>query len=163
MSIAAFSPLASHAHSQEVKAPAGASKKAQEDQPKGKVIGLKYNCVHVLDLKKTLKLYTEILGFKKVGEEILRGKGVEGMVVMKFSANGHQINLSLPAPKYADTVGPIGNTNHNHFMLLVDNIVPICDQLKQEGYKLENEAYARDKYSFFTGPNGEIVGLTEYK
>lgn len=48
-------------------------------------------------------------------------------------------------------------------MLLVDNIVPICDRLKQEGYKLENEAYARDKYSFFTGPNREIVGLTEYK
>ena len=48
-------------------------------------------------------------------------------------------------------------------MLLVDNIVPICDKLKQEGYELENDAYARDKYSFFAGPKGEIVGLTEHK
>ena len=136
---------------------------AQQETPTGKVIGIKYNCVHVLKLEETLKLYREILGFKLVGAEVLHGEGIEGMLVMKLNANGCNIYLSLTAPEYLDTVGPIGNTNHNHFMLLVDNIVPICDKLKEEGYELENEAYARDKYSFFTGPNGEIVGLTEYK
>ena len=129
----------------------------------GKVIGLKYNCLHVLKLEKTLKLYREILGFKMEGAEVYHAKGIEGMLVMKLDANGCKVHLSLPSPEHADTVGPIGNTNHNHFMLLVDDIVPIGDQLKKEGYALENEAYARDKYTFFTGPNGEIIGLTEFR
>ncbi len=129
----------------------------------GKVIDIKNVCVHVLKLEETLKLYREILGFELVNEVVLRGEGIEGMLVREMRAGGCTIHLSLPAPKYRDTVGPIGNTNHNHFMLLVDDIVPICDRLKKEGYELENDNYAHDKYSFFTGPNGEIVGLTEYK
>ncbi len=135
---------------------------AKEDQSIGKVIGIKYNCVHVIKLEKTLKLYREILGFKMDGASVLHGPGIEGMLVMELKAGDCKVFLSLPAP---DGFGlkPIGNTNHNHFMLLVDNIVPICDKLKAEGYELENDNYARDKYSFFTGPNGEIVGLTEYK
>ena len=129
----------------------------------GKVLGVKNVCVHVLKLEKTLKLYREILGLKMVDANVLHGEGIEGMLVMELSANNCTIHLSLPAPGHRNTIGPIGNTNHNHFMLLVDNIVPICDKLKSEGYVLENESYARDKYSFFTGPNGEIIGLTEYK
>ena len=138
---------------------------ASQDEKKteGKVVGLKYNCVHVLQLEKTLKLYREILGFKMVGAEVLRGGGIEGMLVMKLKANEFQISLSLPSPEHKNTVGPIGNTNHNHFMLVVDHIVPICERLKKDGYKLENENYAKDKYTFFTGPNGEIIGLTEYR
>ncbi len=129
----------------------------------GRVIGIKNVCVHVLKLEETLKLYRQILGFELVKEVVLHGEGIEGMLVREMRAGSCTVHLSLPAPKFRDTVGPIGNTNHNHFMLLVDNIVPICDKLKEEGYDLENENYARDKYSFFTGPNGEIVGLTEYK
>lgn len=135
----------------------------QEGKATGKVIGLKNVCVHVLKLEKTLKLYREILGFKLSDAVILRGEGLEGMLVLELQAKDCKIHLSLPAPEHSGTIGPIGNTNHNHFMLLVDDIVPICEKLKKEGYALENEAYARDKYSFFTGPNGEIVGLTEYK
>ena len=139
------------------------SEKAEKKESTGKVIDIKNVCVHVLKLEETLKLYKEILGFELVREVVLHGKGIDGMVVREMKAGGCLIHLSLPAEKYADTVGPIGNTNHNHFMLLVDDIVPICDKLKKEGYELENDNYAQDKYSFFTGPNGEIVGLTEYK
>lgn len=142
---------------------AGGSQEPQRKKTTGKVIGIKNVCVHVLKLEETIKLYCEILGFELVKEVVLHGEGIEGMVVREMRAGGCTIHLSLPAPKFRDTVGPVGNTNHNHFMLLVDDIVPICDKLKKEGYALENENYARDKYSFFTGPNGEIVGLTEYK
>lgn len=45
-------------------------------------------------------------------------------------------------------------------MLYVDDIGPIGDQLKEEGYSLENDHYIEDKYTFFTGPNGEVIGLT---
>lgn len=166
--IATISPAAPHTDPQSAESASDqASQEAQptgqETKPTGKVLGIKYNCVHVLQLEKTLKLYREILGFKMADAEILHGDGIEGMLVMKLKVNDFTVCLSLTAPEYRDTIGPIGNTNHNHFMLLVDNIVPICDKLKKEGYELENEAYARDKYSFFEGPNGEIIGLTEYK
>ncbi len=134
----------------------------RQEKAIGKVIGIKNVCVHVMKLEETLKLYREILGFKMTNASVLRGPGIEGMLVMELQAGDCKVHFSLPAPG-GFGLQAIGNTNHNHFMLLVDNIIPICDKLKEEGYALENENYAREKYSFFTGPNGEIVGLTEYK
>lgn len=127
-----------------------------------RVIGLDNICVHVLQLEKTLKLYREILGFKLDDAVVFQGKGIEGMLAMKLKANDLTITLSLTAPEYIHTIGPIGNTNHNHFMLKVNDIGPIGDKLKKEGYELENENYIRDKYTFFTGPNGEIIGLSAW-
>ncbi len=125
-----------------------------------RVTGLRYISVHVLELEKTLKLYREILGFKLADAEVLHGPGLEGMLVLKMRANDLEIGLSVTAPEFLHTIGPIGNTNHNHFMLKVNDIGPIGDKLKEEGYKLENEHYARDKYTFFVGPNGEVIGLS---
>ncbi len=134
----------------------------KEDNSVARVTGLKNLCVHVLQLEKTLKLYREILGFKMFDAKILHGPGLEGMLVMKLKADDLVISLSLTAPEFWNTVGPIGNTNHNHFMLKVNDIKTIGDKLKAEGYELENENYARDKYTFFVGPNGEIVGLSAW-
>lgn len=129
---------------------------------KARVIGLKHICVHVLELEKTLKLYREILGFKLSDTEVYKGAGIEGMLVMKLKADDLEIHLSLTAPEFKHTIGPVGNTNHNHFMLKVNDIETIGDKLIEEGYELENENYARDKYTFFTGPNGEIIGLSAW-
>ena len=134
--------------------------KNTEVKSEARVIGLKNICVHVLELEKTLKLYREILGFKLSGAEVYKGAGIEGMLVMKLKADDLEIHLSLTAPEYKHTIGPVGNTNHNHFMLRVNDIKTIGDKLIEEGYELENENYARDKYTFFTGPNGEIIGLS---
>lgn len=133
----------------------------EENKPQAKVTGLEYICIHVLELEKTLKLYREILGFKLDDAEVFHG-GLEGMLALKLSANDLKITLSVTAPEYLHTVGPVGNTNHNHFMLRVNDIGPIGDRLKEEGYELENENYVRDKYTFFTGPNGEIIGLASW-
>ncbi len=127
-----------------------------------RVTGLRYICVHVLELEKTLKLYQEILGFKMSDAEVLKGPGIEGMLVLKLRADDFEIALSVTAPQHMDALGKIGNTNHNHFMLIVNDIGPIGDKLKEEGYELENENYVRDKYTFFTGPNGEIIGLSSW-
>jgi len=51
------------------------------------------------------------------------------------------ISLSLTAPEFQDQIGPVGNTNHNHFMLRVNDIGPIGDKLKAAGYDLENDNY----------------------
>ncbi|GGZ73710.1 VOC family protein [Algibacter mikhailovii] len=127
-----------------------------------RVTGLNYICIHVLELEKTLKLYREILGFKMSDAKVLHGPGLEGMLVMKLKAEDLEISLSLTAPEFQNTIGPVGNTNHNHFMLKVNDIGPIGDKLKAEGYALENEHYVRDKYTFFVGPNGEIIGLSSW-
>ena len=127
-----------------------------------RVIGLDNICVHVLQLEKSLKLYREILGFKLDDAVVFQGKGIEGMLAMKLKANDLTITLSLTAPEYINTIGPVGNTNHNHFMLRVNDIETIGNKLKEEGYELENENYARDKYTFFVGPNGEIIGLSAW-
>ena len=126
-----------------------------------KVLGLRYICVHILELEKTLKLYREILGFELIDAKVLKGEGVEGMLVMTLKANDCTINISLTAPDYIHTIGPVGNTNHNHFMLYVDDIEVVGNRLKEDGYELENEEYVRDKYTFFVGPNGECIGLTQ--
>lgn len=135
----------------------------EEGKPRARVTGLRYISVHVLELEKTLKLYREILGFQMSDAEVLHGPGLEGMLVMKLKANDLTIALSVTSPEFLHTIGPIGNTNHNHFMLKVNDIVPIGDKLKEEGYELENEHYARDKYTFFVGPNGEIIGLSSWE
>lgn len=127
-----------------------------------RVTGLRYISIHVLELEKSLKLYREILGFKLANAEVLHGPGLEGMLVMKLKANDLTIGLSVTAPEFLHTIGPVGNTNHNHIMLKVNDIGPIGDKLKEEGYELENENYVRDKYTFFVGPNGEIIGLSSW-
>lgn len=135
---------------------------SSQSSTEARVTGLKYICVHVLDLEKTLKLYQEILGFKMSDAEVLHGPGLEGMLVMKLKADDLVISLSLTAPEFRHQLAPVGNTNHNHFMLQVNDIGPIGDKLKQEGYALENENYKKDKYTFFEGPNGEIIGLSAW-
>lgn len=126
-----------------------------------KVKGISYLCVHILQLEKSLRLYREILGFSMVGAEMLPGDACKEMVVFHLQAGECCLHLSLTSPERWDTVGEIGNTNHNHFMLNVDDIKTIGDALVKEGYELENNNYATDGYTFFTGPNGEIIGLSQ--
>ena len=124
-----------------------------------KVTRINYICVHILQLEKTLKLYREILGFSVTDAEMLKGEACKEMVVFHLQAGDCCVNLSLTSPEKWDTIGEIGNNNHNHFMLYVDDIKTIGDQLVAEGYTLENYNYAECGYTFFTGPNGEVVGL----
>ena len=134
----------------------------EESNSEARVTGLRYISIHVLDLERSLKLYREILGFKLSDAEVLHGPGLEGMLVMKLKADDLTISLSVTAPEFQHTIGPVGNTNHNHIMLTVNDIGPIGDKLKDEGYELENENYVRDNYTFFVGPNGEIIGLSSW-
>lgn len=151
--------ITSHGYSQEADSPVTDKDNSQQ----ARVTGLRNISIHVLELEKSMKLYREILGFKLNDAEVLHGPGLEGMLVMKLKANDLTIGLSVTAPEFIQTIGPIGNTNHNHFMLKVNDIGPIGDKLKEEGYELENENYVRDKYTFFVGPNGEIIGLSSWE
>lgn len=131
----------------------------QESQAKAGVIGFDSFSVQVLDFKESITLYRDILGFKINDMEIFSDKR---KLVLKVNTNDLTVSLSPTSKKFVDAIGPIGNTNHNHFMLKVNDIVTIGDKLKAAGYELENENYARDKYTFFVGPNGEIIGLSAW-
>lgn len=131
-------------------------------QHQAKVTGLRYNNVHVLKLEKTLKLYREILGFELVDAEVLQG-ALAGMLVLKIKANDYMMTLTVTPPQHQHNLAPVGNTNHNHFMLKVNDIATIGDKLIEEGYELENNNYAKDLYTFFIGPNGEIIGLSAWE
>jgi len=115
-----------------------------------KVTGLRYNNVHVLQLEKSLTLYQEILGFELTKAEVLKGN-LAGMLVLTIEANDYAMTLTVTPPKYQHNLKPVGNTNHNHFMLVVNDIKTIGDKLKAAGYALENENYAKDLYTFFEG------------
>lgn len=134
----------------------------KENETQARVTGLRYNNVHVLQLEKTLTLYREILGFELVDAEVLKG-ALSGMLVLKIKANDYMMTLTVTPPQHMHTLGPVGNTNHNHHMLKVNDIATIGDKLKEAGYELENENYARDLYTFFVGPNGEIIGLSAWE
>ncbi len=131
-------------------------------KPQAKVTGLRYNNVHVLQLEKTLTLYREILGFDLVDAEVLKGN-LAGMLVLKIKANDYMMTLTITPPQHRDRLKPVGNTNHNHHMLKVNDIATIGDKLVAAGYELENMNYARDLYTFFVGPNGEIIGLSAWE
>ncbi len=134
----------------------------KENTSKAGVIGLASFSVQVLDLDETLKLYRDILGFKLKDTKVSNSLASKEKLVLKVNTNNLTFSFSLTTKKFIKTIGPVGNTNHNHFMLRVNNIGPIGDKLKEAGYELENNNYTRDKYTFFKGPNGEIIGLSAW-
>ncbi len=139
---------------------AGKTLPAQENAAE---IQLKENSVRVpvRNLEKTLKLYREILGFSLDGVEVLHGKDVDGTLVMKLSGSECKVNLLLPSLENDANAQPSVNGSHN-YVLSVPDVVSVCDKLKAEGYELNNDDYGRDKYSFFSGPNGETISLTSF-
>lgn len=73
-------------------------------------------------------MYQEILGFELVDAEVLKGT-LAGMLVLKVKANDYLMTLTITPPQLKHSLGPIGNTNHNHFILKVNDIATIGDKL----------------------------------
>ncbi len=113
----------------------------------------------MLELEKSLKLYQEILGLSMSNAEVLKSPRVEGMLVLKLRADDFEIALSVTAPQHMHTLGSIGNTNHHHFMLKVNDIGSIGDKLKAERYELENEQYVQDESPFLQDLMGRSLAF----
>ncbi len=127
-----------------------------------KTIGLSHISIHILELERTLKLYREILGFKLTNAVVFKSDACAEMLSLHMQLDsGFCIRLAYTSPQKWHTLATVGNTNHNHFTLIVEDILSIVEQLLNEGYEMEHGNYKDLKHNFFTGPNGEIIGLQE--
>ncbi len=127
-----------------------------------KATGMGGVCIHIMQIEKTFKLYREIFGLKLVNAEVFKSEACAEMLCLHFELeDGFSVKLSLTSPQKWHEINKIGNTNHNHFTLVVDNIVEVVEALIDEGYVMEHPEYKDIKYNFFTGPNGEIIGLSQ--
>jgi catechol 2,3-dioxygenase-like lactoylglutathione lyase family enzyme len=142
----------------------------------------------VADLARSVKFYTEVLGFVKTANVHMRGewieaiigmKGVEGLVafVELPGGGGPRIELlqyvtpagvALPENSRANTLGL------RHFALRVDGIAAMAARLRAAGVTLFSDPVrvpqgvvkfvAGDKtLLYFLDPDGVIIELAEYR
>ena len=141
----------------------------------------------VSDLGKSVKFYTEILGFEKTNSAHLEGDWIESIVGIKgvvadvafivAPAGEPRIELlcykspigdSLPSNSLANTVGL------RHIALRVDDIYEMAGRLKNAGVRLLSEPVTvpttvvthdagHKMLCYFYDPDGVLLEITEYK
>ncbi len=141
----------------------------------------------VSDLERSVKFYTELLGFKEINKVHLEGEwidsivGLEGVVadvVFIVAPEGEpKIELlcyksprsdSIPTNSLANTVGL------RHIAFRVDDIQAASEKLKAAGVKLLSEPIAvpatlmaqnpvRKTLCYFHDPDGVLLEIAEYK
>ncbi|MCH7949569.1 MAG: VOC family protein [Candidatus Dadabacteria bacterium] len=141
----------------------------------------------VSDLERSVKFYTELLGFKKTNSAHLEGDWIESIVGIKgvvadvafivAPAGEPRIELlcykspigdSLPQNSLANTVGL------RHIALRVDDIYEMAGRLKNAGVKLLSEPVTvpttvvthdagHKMLCYFHDPDGVLLEITEYK
>lgn len=141
----------------------------------------------VSDLERSVKFYTEVLGFEKINTVHLEGDWIDSIVGLK-GVNADVAFIVAPEgePKiellcYKTPTGdPIpanssGNTvGLRHIALRVDDIQASAQKLKDAGVKLLSEPIAvpstllpqnpvRKTLCYFHDPDGVLLEIAEYK
>jgi glyoxylase I family protein len=141
----------------------------------------------VSDLEKSVKFYTELLGFEQTNSAHMEGEWIESIVGLKgvtadvvfivARAGEPRIELlcykspigeSIPANSLANTVGL------RHIALRVDDIQESAKKLKEAGVKLLSEPVTvpatvvthdagHKMLCYFHDPDGVLLEITEYK
>jgi len=125
----------------------------------GKIIGLAHIGVRVSDMEKSIKFYTEVLGFELTSQQML------GTTHLAFLNIGTcLIELIHPANFEARVPGQI-----DHIAMEVEDIEPLVCRLIEKGVPFLSNSIndAKDlldgvKNIFFTGPDGERFEFFEY-
>ena len=141
----------------------------------------------VSDLERSVKFYTEVLGFKKTNSAHLEGEWIESIVGIRdviadvvfivAPAGEPRIELlcyksptgeSIAANSFANTVGL------RHIALRVEDIQSSAKKLKDAGVKLLSEPVTvptsvvthdagHKMLCYFHDPDGVLLEITEYK
>lgn len=119
--------------------------------------------VIVSDLQKTVKFYTELLGFHVVHENEIRGEA--GTVHIAFVSNG---NLTLEFLQLPESRGAKGGTV-DHVAIKVHGIDTVAEELKKAGICFDTEEVQSlphfwergTRWLTFKGPDGEKLEISE--
>ena len=141
----------------------------------------------VTDLERSVKFYTEILGFEKINTVHLEGEWIDSIVGLKgvnadvafiVAPEGEpKVELlcykspksdSIPANSLSNTIGL------RHIALRVNDIWASYEKLKDSGVKILSEPIAvpstlqaqnpvRKTLFYFYDPDGVLLELAEYK
>lgn len=152
------------------------------------VQGIDHLNVVVADMARSLRFYTEVLGFTKTKEAQLSGEWIERIVGLK-GVRAHAVFIELPGGgpriellKYDAPVGVAFAENSRantlglrHFALRVTDIAAMVAQLRAAGVEVfsdpvrvpggvvEFDAGATKTLVYFLDPDGVIIELAEYK
>ncbi len=151
------------------------------------ILAIDHLNIVVADLDRSVKFYTEVLGFRKTHDVYMEGewieaiiglRGVKGLVAfVELPGGGPRIELleyrapagiALPENSRANTRGL------RHIALRVDDIGAMTEKLRAAGVKLFSEPVrvpagvvkfaAGDKsLLYFLDPDGVILELSEYR
>ena len=151
------------------------------------IITIDHINIVVSDLERSVKFYTEVLGFEKINtvhlegewiDEIVGLKGVNADVTFIIAPEGEpKVELlcyktpsgeSIPSNSLANTIGL------RHIALRVDDIQSSYKKLKDAGVKLQSEPMAvpvatpadnpvRKSLFYFYDPDGVLLEIAEYK
>lgn len=149
--------------------------------------GLDHINIVVADLDRSVKFYTEVLGFRKTADVMMEGdwieaiiglRGVKGLVTfVEAPAGGLRIELlqyvapegvALPENSKPNTLGL------RHFAFRVENIAEMAARLRAAGVTMFSDPVtvpkgvvkfaAGDKsLCYFLDPDGVILELAEYR
>ena len=150
--------------------------------------GIDHLNVVVADLARSLKFYTEVLGFVKTKEARLAGEWIERIVGLKgvraqavfieLPGGGPRIELlryEAPAGAMIAENSRANTTGLRHFALRVTDIATIVAKLRAAGVEVfsepvrvpqgvvEFEAGASKALVYFLDPDGVIIELAEYR
>jgi methylmalonyl-CoA epimerase len=109
----------------------------------------------VKDLEATLRLYTQILGFKEVFREVVYDQGIE---TVGLKAGGSFIELLLPLDESSPIARYRGDaeTKLHHTAYRVADIAATLDELKAAGVRLIDERPRR-------GAHGSLIAFLHPK
>jgi len=140
----------------------------------------------VSDLERSVRFYTELLGFKEIRRAYLEGEWIESVVGLKgvnadvvyIIAPGGESRIELlcyrsPAGTTIPENSVANTTGLRHIALRVENLVELADKLKRAGVKMVGtpvtvpqtvvQHEAGDKtLLYFYDPDGVILELAEY-
>jgi catechol 2,3-dioxygenase-like lactoylglutathione lyase family enzyme len=150
--------------------------------------GIDHLNIVVADMARSLKFYTEVLGFTKTREAQLAGEWIERIVGLK-GVRAHAVFIEAPGGgpriellKYEAPAGAtlVGNSRANtiglrHFALRVGDLATMVAKLRTAGVEVfsdpvrvpggvvEFEAGATKTLAYFLDPDGVIIELAEYR
>tara|TARA_R100001079_G_C4448784_1_gene152527 strand:- start:238 stop:675 length:438 start_codon:yes stop_codon:yes gene_type:complete len=141
-----------------------------------KIKNVRHTGIVVSDIERSIRFYTELLGFKIEKDMLESGTYIDNFsdlvdaevrtVKMSLESGDMVELLHYNSPKYIfNPIGPINTVGCSHIALTVDNLDEVYDTFLDRGVKFNSPPqYSPDgfaKVTFCKDPDGVLVELVE--